>query len=71
MTTLLRVLAAIALDLLEAAAYFLAVALLTALIALLLPLPAAFAIALMAVSVWHGYRTARRIQHARERGEYR
>ncbi|MEU4576577.1 hypothetical protein [Nonomuraea sp. NPDC023979] len=68
---ILLALAWIVLDLIEAAAYFLAVALLTALIGLVLPLAAAFAVALLGVSVCFGYRQALRIERARERGEHR
>lgn len=71
MTTLLRVLAAIALDLLEAAAYFAAVALLTFLLSLVLPVVAALVVALVGVSVCFGYRRALQWERARERGEYR
>jgi hypothetical protein len=60
----------VTLDILEAAAYFLAVALLTALIGLVLPLAAAFAVALLGVSVCFGYRRTLRIERARERGEH-
>jgi hypothetical protein len=60
----------VARDLLDAAAYFAAVALLTALLALLLPLAAAFAVSLLGVSVCFGYRRARQIEQARMRGEW-
>ncbi len=60
----------LAVDLLEAAAYFLAVALLTVAIGLVLPLGVAFAIAFLGVSTVFGYRRARAIERARERGEW-
>lgn len=71
MNTLLRVLAAITRDLLDILCYFVSVAVLTFALGLLLPLPIALVPSLLAVSLWHGYRTACRIQQARERGEHR
>jgi membrane protein implicated in regulation of membrane protease activity len=70
MTTLLRVLAAIALDLLNILCYFAAVAVLTFALALLFPMSVALVVSLLAVSTWHGYRIACRIERARERGEH-
>jgi hypothetical protein len=69
MTTLLRILAAIALDLLDILCYFVSVAVLTFALGLLLPLPVALVLSLLAVSTWHGYRIACRIERSRERGE--
>lgn len=68
---ILRVLAYVVLDLLEALAYFAAIALLTLALGLVLPLPAAFVISLLGVSVYFGYRRALRINRARMRGEIR
>jgi hypothetical protein len=59
----------VVLDLLEAAAFFLTIALVTFLLSLLLPLAAAFAVALLGVSVCFGYRRALQWERARERGE--
>lgn len=67
--TIARIVVAIALDILEIAAYFGAVALVTALLGLVLPLAAALVVALLSVSVCFGYRQARRIERARMRGE--
>jgi hypothetical protein len=61
----------VALDLLDAAAYFVAVALVTVPLSLVLPLGVAVAIALVGVSIAFGYRRARAIERARMRGELR
>lgn len=71
MTMLLRILAAIALDLLDILCYFVAVVGLTFALGLLLPLLVALVPSLLAVSLWHGYRTACRVERARLRGEWR
>lgn len=68
--TLLRVLGVLVLDLLDVLCYFGAVAVLTFTLGVLLPLPVALVSALLAVSLWHGYRTACRIERARLRGEW-
>ncbi|MGW3365944.1 hypothetical protein ACWDOR_23725 [Streptosporangium canum] len=56
---------------LDAAAHLLAVAVLTVVAGMALPLPAAFVLALLAVCAISGYLTARRIGRARMRGEIR
>ncbi|MFI7126032.1 hypothetical protein ACIBQ1_10085 [Nonomuraea sp. NPDC050153] len=56
-------------DLLEAAAYLIAIGLLTAVLGTVLPLAAAFVIALLSVSVSFGYRMARRVERARRGGQ--
>ncbi|MDF5758762.1 hypothetical protein [Spongiactinospora sp. TRM90649] len=61
----------VVLDLLDALIYFAAIAVSTVMLVIVLPLPVAFAVSLLAVSTWHGYRIARRIERARERGEER
>jgi hypothetical protein len=66
-----RVLAYIILDLLEMLAYFAAVVALTFVTALVLPAAVALVASLLTVSVLFGYRTARRIERARMRGELR
>ncbi|MEU6781526.1 hypothetical protein ABZ912_20160 [Nonomuraea angiospora] len=69
--TIIHIVVAVALDLLEVAAYFGAIALVTALLGLVLPFTAAFVVALLGVSVCFGYRKARQIERARMRGENR
>ncbi|MGW4664057.1 hypothetical protein [Streptosporangium sandarakinum] len=56
-----------ALDLLDMLMYFAAVALLTFALRMALPLPAALVISVLTVSVWWGYRFARRVERARLR----
>ncbi|MDF5759184.1 hypothetical protein [Spongiactinospora sp. TRM90649] len=68
---LLAIAVGVVLDLLDALAYFASIAVSTAILVIVLPLPVAFAVSLLAVSVVHGYRIARRIERARERGEER
>lgn len=67
----LRVLVYLVLDLLEALAYFTAIALFTIVIRLVLPFPVAFAVSLLGVSVYFGYRRALRLDRARMRGGIR
>lgn len=63
---ILRIVAYVVVDLFEAAMYFIAIGLLTALLGLMLPLTAAFAIALLGVSTCFGYRRARLIERTRK-----
>ncbi|MFD8564824.1 hypothetical protein ACFV1N_46805 [Streptosporangium canum] len=56
---------------LDAAAHLLAVAVLTVVAGMALPLPAAVVLALLTVCAVSGYLTARRIDRARMRGETR
>ncbi|MFI7044732.1 hypothetical protein [Streptosporangium sandarakinum] len=65
------VLLGVLLGALDAAAHLLAVAVLTVIAGMVLPLPAAFVLALLAVCAVSGYLTARRIDRARMRGEIR
>ena len=64
--TIAQILVAVIVDMVEASAYFIAIGLLTVLIGLALPLAAAFAIALLGVSICFGYRRAIRIERARQ-----
>lgn len=61
----------LALHLLEAVACLAAIGLLTALLGLLLPLPAALLISILAVCIAFGSLMAHRIERARTRGEWR
>jgi hypothetical protein len=58
-------------DILGIAACFIAVALFTVLLGLVLPFAVALVIALPSVCVCFGYHRALRIERARERGEHR
>ena len=60
-----QIVVAVLVDLAEAATYFIAIGLLTALLEHVLPLEAAFVIALLCVSTVFGHRMTARIERAR------
>ncbi|WP_436759300.1 hypothetical protein [Streptosporangium sp. V21-05] len=70
-TQIARVLLCIVLDLLDMLAHLAVIALLAFALGLVLPIPVALVVALLAVCTYSGYRTARRVDRARMRGEIR